>query len=171
MFDSKCGCIEWLVGMRMIMFVLTCIDPFKYIPASGVFWLTSWQAVLLGNKFNAGQYLQTWQPKSFIPAMFVGTIDLCHCIPLLVTMIMVGDHEVIRKQKLLVSLSCISFRLIRMKFDVVLKLFRLIILILSLIEMYVCTEHNCWFTDGVEALLRRHAFRLCEQIWSSLAWW
>ena len=58
----------------------------------------------------------------FIPTMLIGTIDLYHFIPLLVTFTLTGGHKVSTKQNLLASFCCtLSNKLIRMKFDVVLK--------------------------------------------------
>ena len=34
-----------------------------------------------GNNFNVGHYALTFQPNSFIPAVLIGTLDLCHLLP------------------------------------------------------------------------------------------
>ena len=37
---------------------------------------------LRDRNFNTGHYMQNFQPNSFIPAMFIDTIDFYHFIPL-----------------------------------------------------------------------------------------
>ena len=54
---------------------------------------------------NIGHYGQTCQPNSFIPAMFVGTIDSCHFISLSMTLTLAGGHKVSTKQNLFASFS------------------------------------------------------------------
>ena len=52
---------------------------------------------------------KTCEPKWVTPAMFIGTIDLYHFVPLLVTLIVNGSHKVNIKQDLLATFSCTLF--------------------------------------------------------------
>ena len=61
--------------------------------------------VLRDKNFNVGHNKQPFQTISFIPAMLTSTIDLYHFIPLLVTMVLAGDHKVSTKQNLFASFS------------------------------------------------------------------
>ena len=74
-------------------------------------------------------------PGLFIPAMLIGTINFYHFIPLSLTLPFAGDHKVSTKQNLLASIFSHIFQLTKMKFDMVLKQFKLNILILSLNEI------------------------------------
>ena len=56
---------------------------------------------LAGETYNTGHYVQTFQPVSFIFAMFIGTSDPYHLLPLSVTLTMAGGHMVSTNQKLL----------------------------------------------------------------------
>ena len=49
-------------------------------------------SVLRGKNFNVGFYTQTFQPNLFIPAMFTGTIDFYHLIPLSLTSTLGGGR-------------------------------------------------------------------------------
>ena len=44
-----------------------------------------------------------------LPAMFLGTIDFNHFIPLSLTLTLPGGHKVSAKQNLLASFSCLLF--------------------------------------------------------------
>ena len=59
----------------------------------------------------------------FLPAILIGTIDFFHCTPLSQTLTL-GGHRISTKQN---PLACFfhTFHLIRMKFDVVMKQFKL----------------------------------------------
>ena len=81
--------------------------------------------------FNVGHYMQTFQPIFFTPAMLIGTIDLYHFIPLLLTLALPGQC----KAKPLGFIFSHTFHLIRMKFDLLLKQFKLNIQILFLSEI------------------------------------
>ena len=61
--------------------------------------------VLYGKNFNVGQYMQTFQPTFFIPALLIGTIGFYHFIPLSLTLTLPGGHKVSTKQNLLASFS------------------------------------------------------------------
>ena len=60
--------------------------------------------------------------------MLIGTVDCYHLMPLLLTLSLVVSHKVITKQKLLASFYLHTFQLIRVKFDMVLKQFIIIII-------------------------------------------
>ena len=78
----------------------------------------------MAKTFNIGHYRQTVQPNFVIPAILVGTIDFYHGIPLLLTLTLPGGHKDSAKQDILASFSR-TLLLIRMKFDVVMKQFKL----------------------------------------------
>ena len=65
-------------------------------------------AVLLVKNYF-GHYTQTVSPIFCIPAMFFGTIDFYHFIPLLHTAILPADHKVSAKQNFLTSFSYTLF--------------------------------------------------------------
>ena len=44
--------------------------------------------------------MQSFQPNSFITAMFISTIDFCHFVPLSVALILASGHKLSRKQNL-----------------------------------------------------------------------
>ena len=71
----------------------------------------------------------------FTPAMHIGSIDFNHFVPLSLTLTFPGGHKVSGKQKHLVFIFMQSFQLIRMKFDIALKQFKLNILMLLLSEI------------------------------------
>ena len=69
----------------------------------------------------------------------MGTIDFYCFIPLSLTVTLAGRHKVSAKQNLLASFIHTLFKLIRMKFDMVLEQFKLNILILVLtFFLFVC---------------------------------
>ena len=47
----------------------------------------------VAGKFNVGRYTQTSQPVFFINLMLVGTIGLCHCIPIPVALTLDGINR------------------------------------------------------------------------------
>ena len=51
-------------------------------------------AILGGKNFNFRRYMQNFIPNSFTPTILAGTIDFCHCIPLLLTLTLTGGLEV-----------------------------------------------------------------------------
>ena len=57
--------------------------------------------------------------------MHIYTILFCHLIPVSLTLALVGDDEVSAKQNLLASIFLHAFELIRVKFDLMLKQFKL----------------------------------------------
>ena len=93
--------------------------------------LYGWPAVLCGKNFNIRHYMQTVQPNFCISSMLIGTIDFFHLILHSVTLAMPWGHKVSIKQNLFSH----TFHLIRMKFDVVMKHFKLNILRLLLTKM------------------------------------
>ena len=58
----------------------------------------------------------------FIPAMLIGTIDIDRFIPLLVTLTLAGCYKVRAKQNLVATFSSTLFKLIRMQFDIGVKI-------------------------------------------------
>ena len=60
----------------------------------------------------------------FIPAMLIDTIDFYHFILLPLTLTLAGGHKISAKQNLWAWFSC-TFKLIRMKFNMVLKQLKL----------------------------------------------
>ena len=75
-----------------------------------------------GKNFNIGDYTQTVQPFFFIPAiLYIGTIDFYHFISFSLTLILLGG----RKAKPIGFIFSNTFHLIRVKFDVVMKQFKL----------------------------------------------
>ena len=74
-----------------------------------------------------------------MPAMLGDSIDFYHFVPLSVALTLARGCGVNRRQNLLASFSRL-FQLVRIKFDVVMRQFKLIILILLLGEIYVIKE-------------------------------
>ena len=128
-------------------------------------WLAGWLSVLCGKNFNVRCYMQTFHPNLFIPTMLVGTIDFYHCIPLSLTLTWPRGHKVSTNQNL-GFIFFAHFSLIRMKFDVVMKQFKLNILrllsndwlkiyfssnYLTKISIHLngvwCTVETCWCTE------------------------
>ena len=62
--------------------------------------------MLQGKNFNVGHYTQTVLPNVSIPAMLIGTIDFCHFVTLLLTLVLPGGHNVSAKLNFLASFSC-----------------------------------------------------------------
>ena len=77
--------------------------------------------------------MQSFQQNIFIFVMLIGTIDFYHFMPLSVTL--TGGHKVSAKQNILASFSS-TLQLIRVKFDIVLKQFKLNNLILLFSEIW-----------------------------------
>ena len=67
-----------------------------------------------------------------MPSMLIGIIDFYHFIPLLLILTLFGIHKVSAKQNLFSH----TFHLIRMKFDVGMDQFKLIILGLLLSKIF-----------------------------------
>ena len=86
-------------------------------------------AKLQGKSFNVRHYTQIFLPNTF-PAMFVGTIDLCSLKTLSTILTLPESHKFNRKQNQLVVFFLHISQLIRIKFNVVLKQFRMNILTL-----------------------------------------
>ena len=74
-----------------------------------------------GKNFNIGDYTQTVQQFFFIPAILIGTIDFYHFMSFSLTLTLLGG----RKAKPIGFIFSNTFRLIRVKFDVVMKQFKL----------------------------------------------
>ena len=98
-----------------------------------------WLAILSGKNFNVGYYRQTFQPNFLIPAMLMVAIHFYHFIPLFLyfdrALWSQGQH----KAKPVGFIFSRIFRLIRMKFDVLMKQFKLNILRLLLSKVYCFT--------------------------------
>ena len=58
-------------------------------------------SVLRGKIVYGGHYVQTVQLCSFIPALLIDSIYICHFIPLSAMMTWAGGHKVNKKQNLL----------------------------------------------------------------------
>ena len=87
-------------------------------------------AILHGKNFILAHYRQTFQQNSLLPAMFVSTIDFNHFIPLPVTLTLDSGSQDQHKPKPVAFIFLHTFLLIKMKFDMVLKQFKLNILII-----------------------------------------
>ena len=96
--------------------------------------------VLREKNCNDGHYTQTVQPNLLIPVVFIGNVDFYHFVLLSLTLILPGGHKVSAKQNMLASFSptffFFFFYLIRMKFDLVIKQFKLNTLRLLFSELY-----------------------------------
>ena len=55
-------------------------------------------AILHGKNLNIGHHTQSFQLFFFIPVVLISTIDFDHFIPLSLTMILPGGHEVNAQQ-------------------------------------------------------------------------
>ena len=82
-------------------------------------------AILHGQIFDVGHYMQTVGPNLFIPAMLLGAIDFYHCMLLSLTLTLPGGHKVSTKPKPAVFVFSHTFHFIRMKFNLVVKQFKL----------------------------------------------
>ena len=96
--------------------------------------------------------------------MFIGTIDFYHFIPLLLTLNLAGVHKISWKQNLLASFSR-TLQLIRMKFDLVLKQFKLNILIPLLSDSWFKKGNNHCFNDCWKISKVGMHLDTCELIW------
>ena len=90
---------------------------------------------------NVRHYTQTFQPKFFIPVMPIGTLDLCHFIPLSVILTLAVGHKVQH-----------IFQMIRVKVDLAFEILKLNSLILLLSQIYVIKVNNCCFIDCVKQI-------------------
>ena len=66
-------------------------------------------SVSCGQNFNVRYYTQTFQPDSFIHAMFIGTIDFYQSVPLSMTLTLAGGHMVSTKQNFLALFARMLF--------------------------------------------------------------
>ena len=82
-------------------------------------------------------------------AYTIGTIDLQHFIPLSVILTLPGCHKVSAKQNLLASFSH-TMQLNEIKSALMMKQFKLNILIPLLDEVCVTKGYNCCFTDCIK---------------------
>ena len=55
----------------------------------------------MARNFNVGNYMHTFQPMLFIPAILIGTVDIYYFIPLSMALTFLGSHKVSAKQNLL----------------------------------------------------------------------
>ena len=86
-------------------------------------------AVLCVKNLNIGHYTQTVQPNFFIPALLIDTIDFYHCIPFSLTLTLSrGQVSLMAYAKPICFIFSDIFHLIRMKFDFVMKQFKVNIL-------------------------------------------
>ena len=83
--------------------------------------------VLRDKNFNTGHYMQNFLPNFFIRAMLLGTIDFCHFIPLLLTLNLPWFTKSAQSKPIGFIFSH-TFHLMRMKFDMAMKQFKLSIL-------------------------------------------
>ena len=91
-------------------------------------------ANLHGKNFNVGHCMQAFQPHIFIPAMLIGTMNFYSFTPHSVTLTLPGGHKVsAKKAKPIRFIFSHAFEVIRMKFNMGLKWFKLNILMLFLI--------------------------------------
>ena len=88
-------------------------------------------------------YTHSFQPNSFIPAMLICRIDFYHFIPLSLTLTFPGRHKG-HNAKPIGFIFLHTFQLIRIIFDMVLKLFKLNILILFSSEVLQNEGNNYW---------------------------
>ena len=116
---------------------------------------------------NIGHCMQTFQPYLFMPCL-KALLTSIHSIPLCMTLTMAGGHKVSAKQNLLASSSCTFFCWSEWKFDMVLKQFKLNVLILNLSEILWNKENNCQFTDSVKTLTLTCIQTVIDQIGSHL---
>ena len=104
---------------------------------------------LAWQKVSIGHYTQTILPNVFIPAMLIGTIDFYHFMPFTLTLTLPwgqAQHEA----KSIGFIFSHTFHLIRMKFDVVLKQFKMNFMSLLLSNICVLGVHkgnSCYFID------------------------
>ena len=85
----------WHLYLHLNMFLTMLFDPYEL--CSSVH-LPSQPVVLHGKNLSYEHYMQTVQANFFIPAMLTGTIDICHFIPLSLTLTLVGGHKINKKQ-------------------------------------------------------------------------
>ena len=122
-------------------------------------------AVLVRQKL-VGHYTQTFQPNCFTPASLIGIIDFYRFKPLALTLTLPGrgrgqgrggggGSQGQCKAKPLGFIFSYTFQLIWMKFNLLLKQFKLNIAILFLSEIYRSEGNNCCFTDFIKCW---HAF-------------
>ena len=101
------ACFCWGFFQHLIHMSIIWICVMSCLCLAG--WLTGWPVgqptSLCGKNLNVGHYTQTVQPDLFMPAMFIGTIDFYHFIPLSLTLNLPWNHKVSMKQNLLASVS------------------------------------------------------------------
>ena len=86
----------------------------------------------------------------FIPAVLIGTIDFYHFYTTLADLHLALGSQGQCKAKHLGFIFSHCFKLIGTIFDVVLKQFKLNILILLLNDIYWKKENNCYFTEYIK---------------------
>ena len=91
--------------------------------------------IMHGKNFNTGHYTQTFQPMFFIPAIHIGTIDFYHFISTFTDLGHCCRSQGQCKAKPLGFIFSHTFQLIRRKFDILLKQFKLKILMLFMSEI------------------------------------
>ena len=93
----------------------------------------------------------SWVAKFWnITRKLPGTIDFYHFIPLSLALTLPGGHKVSAKQNVLASFFLHTFHLIRMEFDAVMKHFKMNILRLLLIRIFLNRGKNCCFTGHIK---------------------
>ena len=124
-------------------------------------WLPDLPAIFSHVKnFNVGHHLQTFQPDLFLPFMLTGIIDVYHHMPLLVTLTLTGSGVTRSMQSKTCCHSSHTFEFIRLKFQTMLKRFKLNILMLLLSETKWIKGDHCCFTD----LLKLHSIGMHSDI-------
>ena len=91
--------------------------------------------VLCCKKCSVWHYMQTVRPIFFTPAMLIGITDIYHFILFSLTLTLLGCHKISVKQTYWLHISH-TLHLIRMKFGVVVKQFKLNKLRLLLSKIY-----------------------------------
>ena len=93
--------------------------------------------------FNSEHYRQTFRPALLIPV--TGTIDFYHFSPFSLTLTLLCSHKIRQKEKPVGLIFSLTFHLVRMEFDVMIKQFKLNIMRLFLSEIYWKKGMNCCF--------------------------
>ena len=107
---------------------------------------TGHPSVLCGKNLNVGHYLQNVQPKFYIAAMLLGTIWLLPFCTTFTDLDIAWGSQGQHKAKPAGFIFSQTFPLIRMKFDMMMKQFKLNILRLLLREIYGNKGNDCCFT-------------------------
>ena len=117
----------------MLHFLSTCIHVYIYVISCAC---PAGQPSCVTKTLTLDNTRKLFSQNVSILAKLIDTINFYHLIPLSVTLALAASHKVSAKQNLVASFSCIRFQLIRLKFGVVLKQFKLNILKLGLNESY-----------------------------------